>query len=74
MEEVNNDDRDGKLTALVFPGDFKQFFLRLVPQFALPKSYPVVGHHGHGPCYRGIGLFYLSRRVTGRDPIVQLLG
>ncbi len=62
------------LTLLVFPGNLQHLLLIVIAQLALPEAQTVLRHHRRPARHGRIGLLDLCRRVSRRDPVIQLPG
>ena len=74
VEEIDDDNVNGKALPLVFPGHVQKLLLGLIAQLALPEAQPIFGHHGHGAGNGPVGLYQFGRGIAGYNPVIQRLG
>ena len=71
MDEVGDDDREGKASAVVFAGDFHEFVLAGVAQFGLPQTQCPLRDSGCVAHRVGVGLEDFLRGVSYAHPVVD---
>ena len=70
VEEINDDQINGKVPSLIFLRHLQQLFLCLITEFALPETKPIFRHHRNFSGYCRICFLNFRRCISSHYPII----